>query len=151
MRKAMRVLTVTWLTAAVASSAIEAQPATRQSSTVAVIGTDYAFTGLPAELPAGQAIFSFENRGTVRHEMSIVRLQEGVSAEQVLRGQSPSSRAIAQSLIGLLIARPGEMGGGRLLVDLKAGEHYLVACSLKDTPTSQPHTQMGMIGTFVVK
>src|SRR5689334_10312258 len=42
---------------------------------VAITGTDYAFVQLPSTLPAGPTLFSFENRGTKRHEMSIALLR----------------------------------------------------------------------------
>src|SRR4051812_35928853 len=91
---------------------------------VTVIGDDYAFVKFPATIPAGLTAFSFENRGKHKHEMSMVLLTPGTTLQDVVqRGPgAASSRAMAQSLIGLLIARQGETGGGQLLVDLKSGQ-----------------------------
>jgi hypothetical protein len=119
---------------------------------VTVVGNDYAFVQLPATIAAGPTLFSFENRGSVRHELSIVQLKPGVTVRQVLeRGPgAASSRAMAEKLIGILVVRPGESSGGQLLVDLQSGQRYLVVCTLKDTPDAQPHAQLGMIGSFDV-
>src|SRR5258706_4327107 len=51
---------------------------------VAVVGSDYAFIQFPATIAAGPTRFSFENRGNVRHEMSVVLLKAGVTVEDVM-------------------------------------------------------------------
>jgi hypothetical protein len=119
---------------------------------VAVVGTDYAFVQLPATLAAGPTLFSFENRGTKRHELSMVLLQVGIRADSVfaLRPIPAGARAVVDSIVGLLIARPGERSGGQLYVNLIAGRSYAVVCTLKDTPDAQPHTELGMVGSFRV-
>lgn len=131
------------------SVAEQAEPAT-----VAVVGADYAFLQLPTSLAAGPTLFSFENRGTKRHEMSIALLREGVTSESLMaRGAqtSVSSRAVSDSLIGLLLARPGERAGGQLYANLIAGRSYIVICTLRDTPDAQPHAALGMVGGFQVR
>ncbi len=52
-------------------------------STVTVTGLDYAFQA-PDTVGAGLAIVAFVNRGTVRHEMFLLRLQVGTDAPQHL-------------------------------------------------------------------
>ena len=37
------------------------------------------------------------------------------------------------------------------LLDLRPGQRYLVFCSLKDTPDSRPHMELGMAGFFEVR
>ena len=54
---------------------------------VAILGVDNAFAQLPATLAAGPTLFSFENRGTKRHEKSIALLQLGVVPESLLARQ----------------------------------------------------------------
>jgi len=119
----------------------------------AVIGTDYAFLHLPTTFGAGPTLFSFENRGTKRHEMSIALLRAGVTADSLIaRGavMTVSSRAVSDSLIGLLVARPGERAGGQLYAVLLPGRTYVVVCTLRDTPDAPPHAALGMVGTFRV-
>ncbi len=119
---------------------------------VAIIGNDYAFIDFPATIAAGPTQFSFENRGKVRHEMSVVLLRPGVTVQDVLqRGPAAaSSKAMTEKIIGILIARPGESAGGRLAVELEAGRRYLVVCTLKDAPDAKPHVELGMVASFDV-
>lgn len=119
---------------------------------VAIIGVDYAFVQLPATLVAGPTLFSFENRGTQRHEMSIALLKPGVALESLLAAKpaSVSSRAVSDSIIGLLLARPGERSGGRLYANLISGRTYVVVCTLRDTPDARQHRDLGMLGIFRV-
>src|SRR5207245_1732801 len=110
------------------------------------------FIDVPAKLAPGPTLFSFENRGKVRHEMSIVRLRPGVTAQQVLQ-QGPgaaSGRIMTDQLVGILVARVGESSGGELLVDLQPGRRYLVICNLKDPPDTRQHSEMGMITSIDV-
>ena len=133
------------------TSAFAQAPSSRVTS-VQVVTTDYTFTGIPTVIAAGPIMLSLQNSGKVRHEMSVVRLQPGVEMEAIQRGDaSPASRAVAQSLIGILIARPGESAGGQLYVELRPGEHYLVICTLKDAPTGPPHSKLGMMTNFEVR
>jgi len=121
---------------------------------VAVVGADYAFTQLPTALSPGPTLFSFENRGTKRHEMSITLLKAGVTIDVLTRAENRlalAGRAVSDSIVGLLIARPGERAGGQLYVDLIPGRTYAVVCTLKDTPEAQPHLELGMVGSFRVR
>lgn len=124
----------------------------RAPAHVPVVANDYAFIGFPTTIAAGPTEFSFENRGKVRHEMSVVLLRPGVTVQQVLEAGpgAASSRLMADQIIGILIARPGEAAGGRLSVDLQSGRRYLVVCSLKNSPTDKPHAMLGMITSFDV-
>lgn len=119
---------------------------------VSIVGSDYAFVKPPTSIGAGKTLFSFENRGRVRHELSIALLQPGVTVQDVMQapaGQT-ASRRFAESIIGILIARPGESSGGRLFVDLQRGRRYIMVCTLKDTPDAQRHADLGMVSSFDV-
>lgn len=121
---------------------------------IAIVGTDYAFLQLPATLAPGPTLFSFENRGTKRHEFSIGLLKQGMSVDSIMRAEpkpNVSARVVTDSIVGLLLARPGERSGGQLYVNLIAGRTYLVVCTLKDTPDAKPHMELGMIGSFTVR
>src|SRR2546425_427305 len=82
---------------------------------VLVVGTDYAFQ-VPEHIRAGETLFTFENRGTVRHEMSIVLLKEGFQSDSVLAGIVAGSprRSFVEGQGALIVARPGEPPGPRL-------------------------------------
>ena len=136
------------LTLLLIAGTIGAQTPTR----VAIAGTDYAFVDVPQTIAAGPTLFSFVNRGTVRHEMSMVLLKPGVTMQQVMqRGPAAStSKVMAESLTGLLIARPGESSGGQLYVELKSGQRYLVICNLRDQPDAKAHAELGMVTSFDV-
>jgi len=127
-----------------------AQSAAAQAH-VTVVGNDYAFVNFPKTIVAGPTLFAFENKGKVRHELSLVLLTAGMTLQQALdRGLSFSGRAVSDSIAGILIARPGEAAGGQLYVNLLKGRSYLVVCTLRDRPDAKPHTEMGMIATFEV-
>jgi hypothetical protein len=119
---------------------------------ITVIGNDYTFVQFPATIAAGPTLFSFENRGKVKHEMSVLLLKPGFTMQQVMEmpPAAPSSRAVAERIIGVLLARVGESSGGQLLADLRPGQRYLVICTLKDPPDTRRHADMGMVATFDV-
>ena len=149
----MRQIVLSLACIGLASSAeAQATAASSAPARIAVIGSDYAFMQFPTTIPAGATLFSFENRGRVKHEMSMTLLQPGVTLDQ-LRDRppgAPSSRAVSRSLVGILIARAGESAGGQLFVNLESGQRYLVVCTLKDAPDARPHAELGMVTTFDV-
>jgi len=116
---------------------------------VLIVGSDYAFQ-VPAHIRAGETLFSFENRGTVRHEMSLVLVKEGFERDSVLAGIAAGSprRNWVDGQGALVIARPAEPSGPRIWMQLLAGRTYLVLCSLKDTPEAKPHVMLGMVASF---
>lgn len=120
---------------------------------VAVVGNDYAFVSAPTTLAAGPTFFSFENRGKVRHEMSIALLKPGVTLPQLLNRPRASvfNRETVDSTLGLLVARPGERSGGQLWATLISGRTYVIVCTLRDTPDAPPHVDLGMATSFTVK
>jgi hypothetical protein len=136
------------LVALVAKVAIAQQA--KAPAEVAVVANEYAFVGFPTTIAPGPTFFSFENRGQVKHEMSIVLLKPGVTMKDAVTAGSASGPKIAESLIGLLIARKHEAAGGKLFVELKSGQHYLVICNLKDNPEAEPHAKLGMVTSFDV-
>ena len=133
--------------------AVLSQQATEPAH-VAITGTDYAFVQPPSMVDPGPTLFSFDNRGSKRHEMSIALLKPGVTTEVLTRRvdrMALTARAVSDSLIGLLVARPGERSGGQLYANLISGRSYVVICTLKDTPDAAPHVDLGMIATLHVR
>jgi hypothetical protein len=82
--------------------------------------------------------------------MSIARLKQGATTEQFVRVSKEGGRLrdLMERSVGILIAGPGKSPDGRLLVDLIAGQTYIVLCNLKDTPVAPPHMTLGMYTTF---
>ncbi len=119
---------------------------------VAIVGSDYAFLQVPTTLPGGETLFAFENRGKVRHELSLALLKPGVGLQDVLNQfvEGGRRRDLYETSIGVLLAFPSDTAGGRLLVRLIPGRNYALLCSLRDTPDAQPHVMLGMISGFTV-
>ena len=119
---------------------------------VLIVGSDYTFQ-VPAHIRAGETLFSFENRGTVRHEMSLVLVKEGFERDSVLAGIALGAprRNWVDGQGALVIGRPAEPSGPRIWMHLLAGRTYLVLCSLKDTPEAKPHVMLGMVASFQVE
>lgn len=131
-----------------------AEPALGQRSSkttqIDVVGTDYAFSPLPKRIAAGPTIFTFVNRGTVQHELSIARLKQGETVDDVLRLLKAGGRVreAFERSVGVLISGPGKSPDGKILVNLLAGQTYVVLCTLRNTPDAQPHMLFGMYTTF---
>jgi hypothetical protein len=119
---------------------------------VTIVGSDYAFLEAPATLPAGETLFAFENRGTVRHEMNLQLMKPGVTLADALRlvAEGGIRRNLMDHHIGVLLAVPKDTAGGRLLARLIPGRTYLVICVLRDTVGAKPHTALGMFTGFTV-
>jgi hypothetical protein len=151
MRTINRILTATALCSITTAANLMDQTPRFDPAQISVVSTDYAFAGIPSTIQPGTILISMANHGTVRHEMTVVRLKKGVSVSELLvEGTSASSKQVAESLIGILIARPGEAAGGKLYVEFHDGESYLVICNLKDGPNGPPHSKLGMVTTFTV-
>lgn len=148
--------------AVIAGSLIAASAASAQTispNRVAIVGSDYAFPNAPTTLPAGETLFSFENRGTVRHEVNIRLLKPGVTPQEAMRAFVEQGSAVApgsppppviERNVAILIAQPGDTSGGRIYVRLIPGRSYALVCVLRDKPGAPPHTMLGMLAGFTV-
>lgn len=106
---------------------------------------------------AGLSTITFTNKGNVAHEMSLSRLKDGATLEQVktlLSSPAPDAEQKAQAL---LIDPEADLGGPAILgpglsekvvMPLVAG-HYVVVCFLP-AKGGMPHAAMGMVGEFTV-
>lgn len=117
---------------------------------IEIVANDYAFSSLPAHVVRGATIFSFANRGKVRHEVSIARLKPGSSVEDVVKilREGGRQRDIIERSVGILIAGPGTSPDGRILADLQPGATYIVVCNLRNTPDAPGHLMLGMYTSF---
>lgn len=116
---------------------------------VTVVAKDYAFE-LPDTLPAGPTLFTFLNRGAVKHEMGIGLLAEGLTMQEALEAEQRGEDAVEESL-GFIFADPGQGSPSRLVADLKPGRRYGLVCFLRNDSESKPHVQLGMYDSFVVE
>lgn len=133
------------------------QPQPAPSADVRVVGTDYAFQ-MPQHIAAGVTTFSFENRGSVRHELAIARLKPGVSAAQALKGLAAGTleaEDVIEGQAAILVAAPGRATAGapspRVWLQLVRGRSYLVGCTLTDGRRKQPHVMLGMMAAFTAE
>jgi hypothetical protein len=127
-------------------------------SAVDVTATNYAFDGLPAELPAGVVSIDMTNDGTDVHELVLFRKNDGVtlSAEELLAlPQEEALQSVTQVGFQDLVS-PGDTGYS--VVDLEAGD-YIAVCFLPMGMTSEdgpppadtpPHFTQGMYAEFSV-
>lgn len=141
---ARAVITVLILTGACAPS-----PEVSEVPEVLVGGVDYAFQ-LPGPIPSGPVKIAFENRGQVPHELVLLRLKAGVTLDSMVGVMRSGGERedVVDAFGGVLIADPGEIGWGRLFVELEPGRTYALVCNFTDEEGDPPHTALGMISSF---
>lgn len=120
---------------------------------VEVIGVEYAFQNLPEEVQAGTYRVTFKNEGKEDHEIGIVELNEGVTADQVIElfkqgKESEGEKLIADDDVGGSHGpiKPGESKD--FAVELEAGKTYGYACFVDAPNDGPPHAALGMYGDF---
>lgn len=127
------------------------RPASGGTREILVGGTDYAFD-VPAEIPAGTTHLRFVNRGRVPHEMALGQLHAGVTADSVLAyAAAGHDLGDLATIVGILIANPGDTAIGTLGTDLVPGRTYMMICGFQDADSLPPHLAMGMVAGFVAK
>ena len=104
--------------------------------------------GLPDTIAAGEHTFRVVNNGEQTHEVALIRLNDGVTAEQFLAALAP----------GATTPPPGSSVGGNgalspgifnfFSADVEAG-NYLLLCFVPDTDGA-PHIMKGMVKQMVV-
>jgi hypothetical protein len=122
------------------------------AQTIRIVGTDYAFQ-VPEHIRAGETIFTFDNRGSVRHEMTLALLKPGFRADSILASTvaGSSRREWREGQAGVVVSRPGDSPGPGVWLNLEVGRTYFVLCTLRDRPDAQPHLMLGMVATFRVE
>ena len=116
---------------------------------VTVIGLDYAFQA-PDTLPAGPVTLSFINRGIVRHELILYRLNDGRGAGEFLRSNQEERQKMGRPL-GIIFADSGQPAGAQLTADFARGRSYVFLCVIRDAPDKPPHMALGMVKAVMVK
>jgi hypothetical protein len=121
---------------------------------IAVSLVDFSFA-MPDKVATGPQIWQIENAGEQWHEMPILKLNEGVTVEElmaVMADVGPSGPEVP--LPFEIVAFWSPMGAGEkawVTWDLPPGE-YTVICFLPDLAGDMsPHVAHGMIRTLVVE
>ena len=102
--------------------------------------TEYSFTGIEAELPAGPTIFTLQNNGEEVHELLVLQVNEGVTetVEELLA--LPEEEAMTKTTFKTIaFAFPGVTGYGT--GDLEPGR-YLAICTLPQGATPEMLEEM---------
>jgi hypothetical protein len=135
-----------------------ARPAPEADLTVQL--RDYAFTGLPSELPAGEHVWEITNAGPETHELVVFRQSPGVTFEMVLGGFGIATEATP----GAGAAPPPgppflDVGGvtpmaagvtNWALLDLTPGAYFAICFVLSPNRDHVPHFAFGMIQPLTI-
>jgi len=125
--------------------------ATAPAAEVTVDLVDFNF-GLQPEVAAGSKVWQINNKGQQWHEMAIVKLNEGVTTDDVLammQSEAPPEGPPPYEEIAFWSPNsPGETG--YVTWDIPAGE-YTVICFLPDIAGDMTaHAAHGMVSTLTV-
>ena len=116
-----------------------------EGTQVSVEGRDYAYDGLPEELPAGRINLQFANVGEEEHELVILGQAEGSDAsfEELLEGGDPEALFTQTTFQGVTFGPPRSTT--YLAVDLEPGT-YLFLCNIPigGGEEGAPHHTAGM-------
>lgn len=109
---------------------------------ITVVASEFAFTA-PATVPAGPTAIKLVNRGRQVHHATLIRLDDGKTADDVLAamknpGPPPAWAVMSGGPNGV---SPG--GTAETIVDLRPGR-YAVVCFVPDADGA-PHVMKGMI------
>jgi hypothetical protein len=115
------------------------------TAVLGVVMTEYAFTpNEPSVVAAPVVIFHGVNQGAEPHEMIVVQLPEGVTAEQLLEDESLFEQV---EFFGFGFFEPGQEGDVAL-VGLEPGV-YTLLCFVT-APDGEPHAAKGMYADIEV-
>lgn len=122
-------------------------PHTLPTSVVAT-ATDYAFTGIPANVAAGWVTIRMVNHGRELHMLAMASVPRGYTTAAVIdsllhRGHLPDDM---REWGGPNAVAPGE--SGTVMVHLPPGE-YVLGCFV-ESPDGKTHFNKGMIGSLHV-
>jgi hypothetical protein len=117
-----------------------------------VTATEYAFEGIPDEVPAGPHSFELTNAGNESHVMVVLTKADGVtdSWDEILAAGEDSG---LYEELGAAFAPPGGEGSG--VIDLAPGD-YMALCPIPTGTTADaegtgpPHFTHGMTHEFTV-
>lgn len=114
---------------------------------LAIVATEYEWSGLPDQIPAGTYPMSFRNDGAEAHEIALFRNPDDVPLEELFE-LGPVGIKDAVDMVGTLISGPGLPADQELTVTLTPGE-YEVVCFIP-AADGRPHFERGMHRTLEV-
>lgn len=109
---------------------------------------DYSFEG-PTQIEAGPASITLENEGQEPHHVQLVRLNDGVSPEQLQTALQQGSEATLPLMTWA--GGPGVVDSGgsqEVAIELTAGT-YMLLCFVP-SPEGAPHLAKGMVASLEV-
>jgi hypothetical protein len=109
---------------------------------------DFSFE-MPTALRAGKATYKVVNVGPQMHELNIVKLADGKTAQDLLVWQNAPAGPPPFAAVGGINAFSAD-GSGYMTLDLEPGT-YLAICNVPDPRTGLAHTHLGMIKQFTVE
>lgn len=120
--------------------------------------SDYTFSDLPAEVPAGKQVWEITNEGTEIHELVVFRQAPGVTFEMVAGalGIAPENAPAAElppgppflDIGGVTLMSPGVTNWA--VLDLEPGAYFANCFVLSPSRDHAPHFAFGMIQPFTV-
>ncbi len=125
--------------------------ATAPTADVIVDLVDFNFA-VPAEISTGPKVWQISNKGEQWHQMSILKLNEGVTVDDLVAMMSaeapPEGEPPYEEIASWSPSSPGETGW--VTWDLPPGE-YTVFCALPDIAGEMmPHAAKGMVANLTV-
>jgi hypothetical protein len=114
-----------------------------------VTAKDFTYT-ISGPVAAGQHTFTFTNQGPQPHEAGIIKLNSGVTVDQIrgmLAGPPPSPAPTGPppwaEVSGSTGIAPGATSA--FTANLEAGATYAFICFIPDPKTGKPHAALGMV------
>ena len=120
-------------------SAVEPSAAGRP---IVIVARDDRFSA-PSRLPSGNVEIMFKNAGREHHELTIARLNDGVTLDEAFQQVDPSA---VVSDLQQTEAAPGQ--SSVLSAELRPGTWAIV--DFLPSSDGQPNATKGMVGTFSV-
>jgi hypothetical protein len=125
--------------------------ATRPEASATIKALDFAIR-IPTRF-SGSGSVAFQNVGTEPHELALVKLNVGVTANQAKAAllAQPSITPPAQPLYGDAGGAGAIRGGATEYVNLKLAKgHYIAVCLVRDPTSGRSHLALGMLTAFTI-
>jgi len=104
---------------------------------------DFSFIGMPSRLAAGTYIFKITTEGTEPHELGLIKLDEGVTAQEAFSKQpEPGEDWPFTVWGGVQDMAPGQTA--YVEMNFSPG-NYVAFCQIIDPQSGRPHVMLGMV------